>query len=170
MSQTVQPSPGSTCTSVPVTVTGSPICELLNTQLALSSDRFTQPWLTLSEPWSPTDHGAACRYCPSSVNFSAKSTVTRYSPGTSNSDVRSWVMSTKLPDEVGVFDSPRLTGNVCTSLSFWYTFIDLVALSTWNTVLPPMVAVPPRSSSRNLSPTGRPPSAALTVILVPVFQ
>ena len=55
-------------------------------------------------------------------------------------------ITTIVPLDDGVVFLPRLTGNVLISLSFSYTCIFLVALSTFISNLSPILAVALRSS------------------------
>src|SRR5207248_3205446 len=54
----VYPSSQVPATGLPVTVIGSPGSDRSYHHWACSGDRFTQPWLTLTNPCSPSDHGA----------------------------------------------------------------------------------------------------------------
>src|SRR5690606_5792341 len=76
-SQPVQPVPGSSRTSVPLTTTRSPSLVTENSHAALLGDRLTQPCDTLRRPWSYTDHGAEWMYSPPQVSRIANSTGTR---------------------------------------------------------------------------------------------
>src|SRR3954471_8224616 len=87
-----------------------------------------------------------------------------------NRVVYSWVISTKLPEEVGVLGLPRLTGKARTSAPFWYTRRVLSWFVTTKDSLGPIVTLAARSVSTKRPPPGTPPSAARTVSRVPGCQ
>ena len=74
--QAVQPLPGCSGTSVPLTVTRSPTLVMPISQSAAVAETLAQPCETLVLPWSPSDHGAAWMNSPPQVSRWASSTST----------------------------------------------------------------------------------------------
>src|SRR3954462_10859637 len=63
----VHPFPYTSLSPVPLTVTGSPISVVANSQRAFDGDTLTHPCDTFRRPCDPTDQGAEWMYCPLQV-------------------------------------------------------------------------------------------------------
>src|SRR5262245_12775980 len=177
MLQSVQPLPYCNARSVPLTITGSPILVLLNSQVALPMDMLTHPCDTFVRPCDPSDHGAACMYSPPQVSRWAYSISILYlfsgfgSCVVSKTVLRSFSITTMVPLDEGVLGLPRLTGMVLMTWPSLVTVICLVRLSTVMMNDGPTEATTVRSDRPyHPPPNGRPPVRMRKLSFVSAFQ